>query len=64
MKKFQVLAEVTVHCERIIEADCLEDAEETANGMNADEWMDYVQSEYVEITDVEPYSKPKKRKSS
>ena len=60
-KKFRLIAEVTVTCERVVEADDLEDAESQAEATNADEWLSWATGETVEVEFVGP-ERPKKGK--
>lgn len=51
--RFRVAAVVEVHCERFIEADSFEDAEEQAQSMAGDEWLTWaVGPELIDITGV------------
>lgn len=62
MKKFQITGTVQLTVERIVEAESAEDACEVAEGMNADEWLDYVVNEYIEDLDVVGPIKEKARR--
>lgn len=61
MKKFLVTATIELKVERTIEAEDEHEAMEIAEGMNADEWTDYVVSESVQ--DVDVYRMKRKRKT-
>lgn len=52
MKEFKVIATIELRAEKIIKADDGVDAYTQANGINVEEWLDYVTHESIEDVEV------------
>jgi hypothetical protein len=58
-KKFEVQVEVVLTCERTVEAEDMDEAEEIVSGMNASEWADYAVNEEVDEPIIVPVKRPR-----